>query len=128
MNRRPMSPGDAVWFHMDGPANMAVITSILITTAPLDFEKVKRVYAHRLARFRRFSERVVEAGLPLPTPHWEAMTGFAIEQQLHHVALPAPEGMQRSPTWSATSPARRWTTRARCGMCTWLTVSATAAR
>ena len=92
MSRRPMSPGDAVWFHMDGPANTAVITSILITTAPLDFEKVKRVYTHRLARFRRFSERVVEVGLPFPTPHWEAMPGFAIEQQLHHVALPAPGG------------------------------------
>ena len=92
MSRRPMSPGDAVWFHMDGPANTAVITGILITTAPLDFEKVKRVYSHRLTRFRRFSERVVESGLPYPTPHWEAMPGFAIEQQLHHVALPAPGG------------------------------------
>jgi WS/DGAT/MGAT family acyltransferase len=77
---------------MDGPANTAVITSLLITTTPLDFEKVERVYTHRLARFRRFSERVVEAGLPFPTPHWEAMPDFAIEQQMHHVALPAPGG------------------------------------
>ena len=90
MSRRSMSPGDAVWFHMDGPVNTAVITSILITKTPLDFEKVKRVYTHRLARFRRFSERVVEAGLPLPTPHWEAIPDFAIEQQMHHVALPPP--------------------------------------
>ncbi len=90
MSRRPMSAGDAVWFHMDGPANKAVITSILLTKTPLDFEKVKRVYSRRLPRFRRFSERVVESGLPLPSPHWEAMPDFAIEQQLHHVALPAP--------------------------------------
>ena len=90
MSRRPMSPGDAVWFHMDGRANTAVITSILLTTTPLDFEKVKRVYSRRLARFRRFSERVVESGLPLPSPHWEAMPDFSIAQQMHHVALPAP--------------------------------------
>jgi WS/DGAT/MGAT family acyltransferase len=75
---------------MDGPANTAMITSILVTRTPLDFEQVKRVYARRLVRFRRFSERVVEVGLPYPTPHWEPMPGFAIEQQMHHVALPAP--------------------------------------
>ncbi len=92
MSRRPMSPGDAVWFHMDGPTNTAMITSAMLTATPLDFEQVKRVYARRLARFRRFSERVVETGLPYPTPHWEAMPGFAVEQQLHHIALPAPGG------------------------------------
>ncbi|HQR21870.1 MAG TPA: wax ester/triacylglycerol synthase family O-acyltransferase [Burkholderiaceae bacterium] len=92
MSRRPMSPGDAVWFHMDGPVNTAVITSILVTQAPLDFEQVQRVYARRLARFGRFSVRVVEAGLPYPTPHWETMPGFEIGQQLHHIALPAPGG------------------------------------
>ena len=92
MSRRPMSPGDAVWFHMDGPANTAMITSILVTQAPLDFKQVQRVYEHRLARFGRFSERVVEVGLPYATPHWETMPGFAIGQQLHHIALPAPGG------------------------------------
>ena len=90
MSRQPMSPGDAVWFHMDGPANTAVITSILLTGTPLDFDKVRRVYTQRLARFERFSQRVVEAGLPFPTPHWESMPGFAIGQQMHRVALPPP--------------------------------------
>ena len=90
MSRQPMSPGDAVWFHMDGPANTAVITSILLTGTPLDFDRVRRVYTQRLARFERFSQRVVEAGLPFPTPHWESMPGFAIGQQMHRVALPPP--------------------------------------
>jgi len=85
-----MSPGDAVWFHMDGPVNAAVITSILLTRTPLDFDQVRRVYTQRLARFERFSQRVVEAGLPFPTPHWESMPAFAIGQQMHHVALPPP--------------------------------------
>ena len=86
MNRRPMSPGDAAWYHMDGPVNTAVITSILLTNTPLDFEKVKRVYTRRLARFERFTQRVVEAGLPYSTPHWEAMPG------LRHRAAAASRG------------------------------------
>src|SRR5512134_4168236 len=90
MKLHPMSAGDAVWFHMDGPVNTAVITSIMLTRTPLDFEKVKRVYKQRLPRFERFSQRVVERGLPYATPHWEAMPDFSVEQQMHHVALPPP--------------------------------------
>lgn len=90
MKLQPMSPVDANWYHMDGPANTAVITSIMLTPAPLDFEKVKRVYRQRLPRFERFSQRVVDRGLPYATPYWEAMPDFSIEQQMHHVALPPP--------------------------------------
>ncbi|HTN50386.1 MAG TPA: wax ester/triacylglycerol synthase family O-acyltransferase [Burkholderiaceae bacterium] len=90
MKLKPMSPGDAAWFHMDGPANTAVITSIMLTRTPVDFEAVKRLYKERLPRFERFTQRVVERGLPFATPHWEAMPDFSVEQQMHHVALPPP--------------------------------------
>ena len=90
MKLKPMSPGDAAWFHMDGPVNTAVITSIMLTRTPVDFEAVKRLYKQRLPRFERFSQRVVERGLPYATPHWEAMPDFSVEQQMHHVALPPP--------------------------------------
>jgi len=90
MKREPLSPADAAWYHFDGPVNTAVITSAVLTAAPLDFERVRRVYASRLARFARFSRRVVERRLRRPC--WEAMPGFEIGQQLHHVALPAPGG------------------------------------
>ncbi len=90
MTSHPMTPVDAAWFHIDGPVNSAVVTSVLTTREPLDFERVKSVYSHRLARFPRFSQRVVEKGFPLATPRWEDMPGFEIAQQLHHVALPAP--------------------------------------
>ena len=90
MKLKPMSPGDAAWFHMDGPVNTAVITSIMLTRTPVDFEAVKRLYKQRLPRFERFYQRVVERGLPYATPHWEAMPDFSVEQQMHHVALPPP--------------------------------------
>lgn len=93
MKSHPMSAVDAAWFHFDGPVNTAVITSALLTRRRLDFEKLKALYAQRLAQFERFRCRVVERGLPLGTPYWEEMPGFAIEQQMHHIALPAPGGM-----------------------------------
>jgi WS/DGAT/MGAT family acyltransferase len=90
MSLHKMAPVDAAWFHMDGRANLAMVTSLALTGKPLDFEKVKALYEHRLQAYPRFRQRVVEHGLPLPTPHWEDMPNFDIRQHLHHVALPAP--------------------------------------
>jgi diacylglycerol O-acyltransferase / wax synthase len=92
MKTHPMAPVDAAWFHIDGPVNSAVITSIALTRKPLDFGKLKSVYGQRLAQFDRLSQRVVERGFPLATPHWEDLPGFEIAQQMHHIALPAPGG------------------------------------
>jgi WS/DGAT/MGAT family acyltransferase len=92
MKSHPMAPVDAAWFHIDGPVNPAVITSIALTRKPLDFDRMQAVYTQRLAQFGRFSQRVVERGFPLATPHWEDMPDFEIGQQMHHIALPAPGG------------------------------------
>ena len=85
-----MAPVDAAWFHMDGMANPAVVTSMALTRTPLDFRRVVALYAHRLQAFPRFRQRVVEHGLPVASPHWQDMDDFDIERHLHHVALPAP--------------------------------------
>ena len=90
MKSHPMTPVDAAWYHIDGPVNLAVVPSMLLTRKPLDFEKVKTIYRQRLRQFERFRQRVVERGFPIATPHWEDMPDFEIDQQLHHVALPSP--------------------------------------
>lgn len=87
-----MAPVDAAWYHIDGPANLAQVTGIALTRAPLDFERVKAIYRARLARFPRFAQRVVERGFPIATPHWEDVDGFTVDQQFEHVTLPAPGG------------------------------------
>ena len=94
MTLHRMAPVDAAWFHMDGPANLAMVTSVALTGKPLDFAKVKALYAARLSDYPRFRQRVVERGLPLPVPHWQDMPGFDIGQHLHHVALPQPGDRQ----------------------------------
>ena len=95
MTLHKMAPVDAAWFHMDGSANLAMVTSVALTGQPLDFDKVKALYAARLSGFPRFRQRVVERGLPLPAPHWEDMPNFDIGQHMHHMALPHP-GDQRA--------------------------------
>jgi len=92
MKTYPMTPVDAAWFHIDGPANSAVIVSMAITARPLDFERVKAVYRERLSSIPRLCCRVAEHGFPLASPRWEEMPDFDIGQQLHHIALPAPGG------------------------------------
>jgi WS/DGAT/MGAT family acyltransferase len=91
MATHPMTPVDAAWYHMDGPANFAMITGVLLTRTPLSFEQVKAVFRRRLARFDRYRQRVVEKGFPIAVPHWEDVHGFDVGQQLHHIALPAPQ-------------------------------------
>jgi WS/DGAT/MGAT family acyltransferase len=77
---------------MDGPANPAINTGLLLTATPLRFDKVRALYAQRIVRFDRFTQRVVERGFPVATPHWEDVPRFDVDQHLHHIALPAPGG------------------------------------
>jgi len=110
MNTHPMSPVDAAWYHMDGPANLAMVTGVLLTKKPLDFDRVRAVFQRRIMGFDRFSQRVVERGFPLATPQWEDMPHFDIEQHLHHVELPAPHdeaSLKRLITDIASSPLDR---------------------
>jgi len=86
----PMSAADASWFHNDGPSNLAIVMGVVLTREPLDFNRVRQVYRERLVTFDRFRQRVVETGFPLPTPHWQDMPNFDIDQHLHHIGLPAP--------------------------------------
>ena len=90
MTTHPMSPVDAAWYHMDGPANLAMVTGIMLTKERLDFRTVKAVYKRRWAGFDRFRQRVVERGFPTPIPQWEDMPDFDIDQHVHRIALPAP--------------------------------------
>jgi len=92
MTTQPMSPVDAALYHMDGPANLAMVTGVLLTQKPLDFGKVRAVFLRGIAGFDRFRQRVVELGIPVATPHWEDMPQFDIAQHLHLTALPKPHG------------------------------------
>jgi len=90
MATHPMSPVDAAWYHMDGPANPAIVTAVAIARAPLAFARVRRDFQSRLLHFDRFRQRVIERGMPLATPAWEDVPDLDLDAHLHHTALPAP--------------------------------------
>ena len=90
MKTYPMSAADAAWFHIDGPANLAITMGVVLTRKPLDFDRVRKLYSERITSFDRFRQRVVETGFPMATPHWQDVPHFDIDQHLHHIALPAP--------------------------------------
>lgn len=90
MAHRTLSPVDAAWYQMDGPANLAVITGLMLTRQPLDFDQVRARYQQQLLKFDRFRQRVTPRGLGLAIPQWEDMPQFDIDQHVHHIALPAP--------------------------------------
>ncbi|HEY2296667.1 MAG TPA: wax ester/triacylglycerol synthase domain-containing protein [Jatrophihabitans sp.] len=83
-----MHPADAAWWHMDRPANRMVVTSVLWTDEPLDWDRVREVLRDRfVARYPRFSQRVVE----LPTlAWWEDLDAFDIEGNVFEHTLDAP--------------------------------------
>ena len=90
MSTHPMDPVDAAWYHMDGTTNPAIVTALLLTGEPLDFERVRELLVQRLLPIDRFRWRVVERGVPLPTPHWEDVPDFDIDRHVHHLAAPLP--------------------------------------
>ena len=86
-----LSSADTAWLRMDRPTNLMVITSVLLFDEPVDIERIRQVYRHRLVgRYPRFRQRVVESRLPLRPPTWEDDPEFDLDHHVHHLALPAP--------------------------------------
>jgi diacylglycerol O-acyltransferase / wax synthase len=86
-----MSAVDAAWLRMDRPTNLAIITSVLGFSRPLDWEAVEELLRERLLdRFPRFSQRAVEPRIAIGMPRWEDDLRFDLRRHVHRHRLPAP--------------------------------------
>ncbi|HLZ36636.1 MAG TPA: wax ester/triacylglycerol synthase domain-containing protein [Mycobacteriales bacterium] len=86
-----MSAADTARLRMDRPTNLMVINAVVWFDAPLDWDVLtKRVASRWVDRYPRLRKRVAEGRLPLLPPQWENDPHFALENHLHHLALPAP--------------------------------------
>ncbi len=86
-----MSAIDAAWLHMDRPANLAIITSVLWFARPPDWQAVDELLRERLVdRFPRFSQRATEPRIRIGAPHWEDDPRFELARHVHRHTLPAP--------------------------------------
>jgi WS/DGAT/MGAT family acyltransferase len=84
-----MASVDALWFHMEEPANLMMITAVLWFEGRLDFARLQAVVRERLVeRYLRFRQRVVLGRLG--APHWEEAPDFDLDAHLSRLAVPAP--------------------------------------
>ncbi len=84
-----MASVDALWFHMEEPANLMMITAVLWFEGRLDFERLRTVVRERLVeRYPRFRQRVVLGRLGVP--HWEDVPDFDLDAHLERLEVPAP--------------------------------------
>jgi hypothetical protein len=84
-----MSAVDAAWLHMDGPANTAVVTAVVVTRRPLDILRVRGLMQRRLLHFDRFRQRVVDAASWPSLPAWEDVD-VDLDVHVQDAVLPAP--------------------------------------
>ncbi|QSQ20119.1 wax ester/triacylglycerol synthase family O-acyltransferase [Pyxidicoccus parkwayensis] len=84
-----MASVDALWFHMEEPANLMMITAVLWFEGRLDFEQLRTVVRERLVeRYPRFRQRVVPGRLAVP--HWEDVGEVDLDAHLSRLPVPAP--------------------------------------
>lgn len=83
----PLAGEDAAWLHMDRASNPMVITALLELDGVLSPAALRELLEHRLLRFDRFRERVVEPPVGAGAPTWQRDPGFALAHHVHHHVL-----------------------------------------
>ena len=87
-----MDPVDVAWLHMDRPANLMVVNTVLWFDAPVDQASVPQVFGERVvSRFRRFRQRAADPALalaPWAAPEWADNAGFALADHVSRMRLP----------------------------------------
>ena len=98
-NRERMSSVDTAWLRMDTPTNLMMIVGVMMFEAPLDIARFKRTLAHRLLRYQRFRQRVVQDA---SGAYWFDDEHFDIDNHVHSLNLPAPGGKAALQSLAAT--------------------------
>jgi len=98
-NRERMSSVDTAWLRMDTPTNLMMIVGVMMFEAPMDIARFKRTLAHRLLRYQRFRQRVVQDA---SGAYWFDDEHFDIDNHVHSLNLPAPGGKAALQSLAAT--------------------------
>jgi WS/DGAT/MGAT family acyltransferase len=90
-SRERMSSVDTAWLRMDTPTNLMMIVGVMMFDGPMDMARLKRTLSHRLLRYKRFRQRVVQD----PSgAYWVDDEHFDIDNHVHAVNLPGPGGKE----------------------------------
>ena len=75
---------------MESVTNPMMIAGFFEFDQAMDFERLKATVEHRLLRYERFTQRVVEPRFSLRQHYWETAPSFELDSHLHRIALPFP--------------------------------------
>ena len=97
--RDRMSSVDTAWLRMDTPTNLMMIVGVMMFDGPMDVARFKRTLTHRLLRYQRFRQRVVQDA---SGAYWSDDEHFDIDNHVHSLNLPAPGGKAALQSLAAT--------------------------
>ncbi len=98
-NRERMTSVDTAWLRMDTPTNLMMIVGVMMFDGPMDAARFKRTLTHRLLRYQRFRQRVVQDA---SGAYWFDDEHFDIDNHVHSLNLPAPGGKAALQSLAAT--------------------------
>ena len=88
MVRKSLSSVDTAWLRMEEPANLMMISGVMVFGAPMDRERLKATLEKRMLRFDRFRQRIIRP--VLGAPYWEDDPDFDLNYHVQLATLPAP--------------------------------------
>jgi diacylglycerol O-acyltransferase / wax synthase len=94
--REPMSKVDTAWLRMESPANLMMITGVLIFRDRLDVARVRKLLAERWLAFRRFRQRAVDSG---NAAFWETDSDLDMDWHVRLAALPGKADKRALEKW-----------------------------
>ena len=98
-NRERMTSVDTAWLRMDTPTNLMMIVGVMMFDGPMDLPRFKRTLTHRLLRYQRFRQRVIQDA---SGAYWFDDEHFDIDNHVHSLNLPAPGGKAALQSLAAT--------------------------
>jgi len=92
LQREKMANVDTAWWHMEGPANLMMITTIMIFEGEFNYGRLRETMEKRMLVYDRFRQRVVEPRTPLGPVHWELDPNFDLDAHIRRIGLLEPGG------------------------------------
>lgn len=90
MTNRPLTNVDIAWRRMEDPANMMMITGVMVFATPLDFTRLQELISQRLLCFKGFQQVATRRNTAGGVYYWADDPDFDLNYHLQRLELDAP--------------------------------------
>ena len=88
MARHVLSSVDTAWLRMEDPANLMMISGVMVFGAPIEMERLRATIEQGLLPLDRFGQRIVRPAVG--KPYWENDPDLDLDYHLQRITLPPP--------------------------------------